>query len=151
VSSSARVRSVPRREQICGSVNVNHWHDGSRGIVWPRALTERALKAGKLLPNIGVSALRLLLRSFVLDDVPVLGETTAFESYDVDDDPSGGQADAGKAPVEDHVIAIGNRQGVLVAHRGWQAPDEREKTLTPRRNVGAMLYVVWRPVLSAAA
>src|SRR5205807_4807643 len=94
-----------------------------------------------------VSALRLLLRSFVLDDVPVLGETTAFESYDVDDDPSGGQADAGKAPVEHHVIAIGNRQGVLVAHRGWQAPDEREKTLTPRRNVGAMLDVVWRPVL----
>src|SRR2546428_8896617 len=43
-----------RREQIGGSVNVNHWHDGSRGIVWPRALTERALRRESCFRTSGV-------------------------------------------------------------------------------------------------
>src|SRR5229473_2083833 len=93
------------------------------------------------------AALGLLLGGFVLDNVPVFGETTAFEADDVDDDPRGGQAEPGKTPVEHHVISLGNRERILVAHRGGHAPDEREETFTARCNVGTMLYVVWRPVL----
>ena len=43
-----------RRKQIGGSVDVNHWHDGSRGIVWPRALTEQALRRESCFRTSGV-------------------------------------------------------------------------------------------------
>src|SRR6185295_16400947 len=112
-------------------------------VVWSRASERSGGKAGS---EHRVSALGLLLRRFVLDDVPVLGKAAAFEAYDVDDDPCRGLADAGEPPMEQHVVAVGNGERILIAHRGGRVPNEIEETFTARRNVRAVLYVVWRPV-----
>src|SRR6185295_2207548 len=116
---------------------------GFLGVLSSRASERSGGKAGS---EHRVSALGLLLRRFVLDDVPVLGKAAAFEAYDVDDDPCRGLADAGEPPMEQHVVAVGNGERILVAHRSGRVPDEIEETFTARRNVGAVLYVVWRPV-----
>src|SRR5882757_7727771 len=88
-------------------------------------------------------ALRLLGGGFVLDDIPVFGEQTIFDPYDVCHYPVGGLPDIPKSTVQHHVVAVRGDQRVLVAHVGRAAFDKSEKTLASRFDVRAVLNVVW--------
>jgi hypothetical protein len=97
---------------------------------------------GKVSPNVGQPALRLIGGGFVLDDIPVLSEQSIFDPYDVRHNPVRGLPDIPESTVQHHVIAAGGDQRVLVAHVGRRGFDKSEETLAPRLDVRAVLDVV---------
>src|SRR5258705_13422807 len=52
-----------------------------------------------------------------------------------------------KSPVQHHTVALRQYEGVLVTQRVRQTADEAEQTVSPRRYVGAVLDVGFRPKL----
>jgi hypothetical protein len=75
----------------------------------------------------------------------MLGQLTVCNSDHIGDDPVGGLPDLREAPVQDHVVALGYDQLVLVPKVGGHGLDQFEKAITSRRDVSAVLDVVWRP------
>jgi hypothetical protein len=52
-----------------------------------------------------------------------------------------------ESPVQHHTVALRQYEGVLVTQRVRQTADEAEQTVSPRRYVGAVLDVGFRPKL----
>src|SRR6476646_6830112 len=88
-------------------------------------------------------ALGLLGGGFVLDDIPVFGELTIFDPYDVCHYPVGGLPDIPESTVQHHVVAVRGDQRVLAAPVRRAGFDKFEKTLASRLHVRAVLNVVW--------
>src|SRR3981189_272141 len=78
-------------------------------------------------------ALGLSLRRFVLQNVPMLGETVVFHADDIGGDPRGGAAIAREAPMRDDVVALGDDQLVLVPKRIGKRADEVEEPVAAGR------------------
>jgi hypothetical protein len=82
---------------------------------------------------------------FVLQDVPVLGETAVLHPDDVGSDQRRRLAVSREAPVQDDVIAVGHNDGVLVTQRIGQAPHEIKQAIATGLDMGAVLDVILRP------
>src|SRR6516225_9963375 len=67
------------------------------------------------------------LRRLVLEHVPMLGELAILDAQDVGCDPGSRPATAGKAPMRDHIIALGDDELVFVSQRVGQGADEVEE------------------------
>ena len=84
-------------------------------------------------------------RGFVLDDVPVLREHAILHAYDVSDDPRRRRSETAEAPMEDDELSSRRRNVVLVAQRCGQGLDQVKQTVTPGRDMCAVLDVTRRP------
>src|ERR1700722_15578428 len=101
--------------------------------------------AGKSVSEHGQAADGGFLCRLVLNDVPVFSQLAVLEAHDVHNDPVHRTAYAAKPAVEQHVVAIGDAEPVLVAEIFWNSLDQGEKPLASGRNVGGVLNVVRRP------
>ena len=88
-------------------------------------------------PTLGLS-----FGCFVLQDIPVLGETTGLNSDDVGRYQCCGLPISRKAPMQYYVVALGHDDPVLVAQSVGECPHEIEQAVSARLNMGAMLDVV---------
>src|SRR5258708_22478237 len=64
----------------------------------------------------GQSAFGVFPCCFVLDDIPMFGGQTVFDTNDGCHDPVVRLADIGESAVQHHMVAVGDDQRVLVAH-----------------------------------
>src|SRR5580700_7274990 len=71
--------------------------------------------AGKPVSEHGQAADGGFLCRLVLNDVPVFSQLGVLEAHDVHNDPVHRPAHAAKPAVEQHVVAIGDGEPVLVA------------------------------------
>src|ERR1700722_2952075 len=91
------------------------------------------------------AAFRLGFRCLVLDYVPVFDEYPILEANNICDDPTSCQPVAGKASMQNDILAISRSKGIFVSKRCRDRLDEVKKSTATRRNMGAMLNVVGRP------
>src|SRR5258708_7118407 len=75
----------------------------------------------------------------------MLGQENVFESDNVRSNPSCGPSDSGETAVRDDIIAFCDNDLVFVAQRGWRRTDQSKQPFASRRDVRAMLDVLWRP------
>ena len=92
-----------------------------------------------------------MLGSLVLNYIPVLGEHSVFNAHYICGNPVRGETEVRKSSVHDDGISLSQKRSVLIFEGRRKALDEIEQSLTPERNVRAMLDVVRRPKLSAVA
>jgi hypothetical protein len=105
----------------------------------------KSLGCRKRVTNHRLSAFRLLLRSFVLNHIPVLDESPVFDSQHVSRDPVNRPAEARKSPVDYHEIAFGDDHSGLIHQGRRDALDEIEQAVATRLDMSALLDVVGRP------
>src|SRR5206468_12829841 len=68
----------------------------------------------------GKSALRLLLRDFILERVPVLDENAVRDADNIPGDPGARPAVAGETAVQEYVVTVDGDHVILVAQLGWR-------------------------------
>ena len=76
----------------------------------------------------------------------MLCELAVLDADDVGRNPGDGPSAAGEPAVEHHVVALGDGELVLVAQRIGQGTDQFEESVSPGRNMSAMLDVAIRPI-----
>src|SRR5438876_6362355 len=89
-----------------------------------------------------VSTFGLLLRRFVLNDIPVLDQDAIFDANDVCRDPVHRRAKAGESTVNYHEITFSHDYSRLILQRGREALDEVEQAIATRCDMSAVLNVV---------
>src|SRR5262245_48899569 len=92
------------------------------------------------------AALRLLPGRLVLDDVPVLDESSVLDAEDVRRDPVRRRPEPREPAVDDDEVTVGRDHPRLVLERRRQTLHEIEEALAAGRDVGAVLDVAGRPV-----
>ena len=75
----------------------------------------------------------------------MLFKNAIFEPDNVGGDPGGGSSHPSETAVRDDVIVFCNNELVFVAQRIWRRTDQSEQSFASRRDVRAMLDVLWRP------
>jgi hypothetical protein len=77
----------------------------------------------------------------------MLRQMSIFHPQNVRGYPCPRAAVSTESPVQHHTVALRQYEGVLVTQRVRQTADEAEQTVSPRRYVGAVLDVGFRPKL----
>src|SRR5437667_144291 len=90
-------------------------------------------------------ACRLLLRRFILNDVPMPDEESVLNAHDICGNPVHREAEVRKSPVQNHEVSFGHNHSRFVLKLWRDALDEIEQTLTTRCDMRAVLNVVRRP------
>src|SRR5580658_5246335 len=89
--------------------------------------------AGKSVSEHGPATDGGFLCRLVLDDVPVFSQLAVLEAHDVHNDPVHRPAYAAKPAVEQHVIAVGDGEPVLVTEVFGNSLDQGEKPFASGR------------------
>src|ERR1700722_12833163 len=93
----------------------------------------------------GRTALRLLFRDLLLNDIPMLREFAGFDTHNIGGDPIHGSTEIAESTVHDHEVSL-SQDGPSFVFQCWRdVLDEIEQTLATRRNMSTMLNVVGRP------
>jgi len=105
----------------------------------------RLLEHEETIADHGQSALRFRRGGLVLNYVPVLRQPSVFDPENVRDDHWARLTVAREAPVEDHVVAVGDREGVLVPKRRGKGSHALEEPFATRADMSAVLDLALRP------
>src|SRR5258706_15219585 len=100
-----------------------------------RALATRLLE--EAIADHRQSALRFRRGGLVLNYVPVLRQPPVFDPENVRDDHWTRLTVAREAPVEDHVVAVSDREGVLVPKRRGKGSHALEEPFATRADMSA--------------
>src|SRR6202035_4976705 len=93
----------------------------------------------------GRTALRLLFRGLVLNDIPMLREFPGFDTYNLGGNPIHRSTEIAESTVHDHEVSL-SQDGPSFVFQCWRdVLDEIEQTLATRRDMSTMLNVVGRP------
>src|SRR5580698_7621941 len=93
----------------------------------------------------GRTALRLLFRRLILNDIPMLREFPGFDTHNIGGNPIHRSNEITKSPVHDHEVSLGHDRSRFVLQCWRDALDEIEQTLATRCDMSTMLNVVGRP------
>ena len=89
----------------------------------------------------GRFALRLLLGSLVLNDIPVLDENSILQANNVRCNPVHRQSDVGEPAMKDYIVTFCKNQPMLILERQRRGFDEVEEPVSSRLDMGAVLNV----------
>src|ERR1700675_4778093 len=95
----------------------------------------------------GRTALRLIFRGLILNDIPMLREFAGFDTHNIGGDPIHRSTEIAESTVHDHEVSL-SQDGPSFVFQCWRdVLDEIEQTVATRRDMSAVLNVVWRPEL----
>jgi hypothetical protein len=92
------------------------------------------------------AALRLDLRRFLLEHVPMLGELAVFEADDVSGDPGRLSSVPGEAAICDDIIALSENELVFIAQRVRKRVNQVEQPVASGLDMGTVLNISVGPV-----
>src|SRR5580692_2093002 len=93
----------------------------------------------------GSTALRLLFRGLILNDIPMLREFPGFDTHNIGGNPISSSTEITKSPVHDYEVSFGHDRSRFVLQCWRDALDEIEQTFTTGCDMGAVLDVFRRP------
>src|ERR1035438_2887762 len=89
---------------------------------------------------------RLLLRRFILNDVPMLDKNSVLNAHNICGNPIHGSTETAESPVHNHEVSLGHDRSGFVL-QGWRDTlDEIEQTVPARCDMSAVLNVTRGPV-----
>ena len=98
-----------------------------------------------MCPQTWEAADGLCLCGLVLQNIPVLGQKTVFESDNVGRNPGRGPSDSRETAVQDDIVAFCDNELVFVAQHIRRRKGQSKQSFASRRDVCAVLNVFRRP------